>query len=516
MASTHPQEPVAVEPAGKSLSQQTVSGLNWQVVANVVKFGAQFGIGIALARLLLPEDFGIVSLAYIVTGFAATLADLGLGPALVQREALTERHVRVCQTLSLGMSVVITVVLFIAAGPIATFFEDARVAPVLRVLAFTFLFTGLGVTSRALLRRRFDFRSTVKIELLASIIGYGGIAVGMAVAGFGYWSLVGGTMAQTVLASLLMYRAARHPLRPLLAHGEIRDLFGFSAGVSLEGIISYFARQGDYFVVGRVMGVASLGFYSRAYALMQLPQTFLGTALARVLFPAASRVQDDLERFRRAYLTTFSLSIALSLPISLGMTILAPELILTLYGEAWSQTIPLLQILSLFGSFRMSYNNVTAFIKAQGRAFSLVVSQLIYAIAVVGGSWWAISLWGLEGGAWAVGVAIFMMWSLVVGIANRVAGVPVGQFARVFSRAILPGLLLGLILFGVRAGLHAIHLSSSLVLVLGGGLFSIATIGVLFYQGRRMDHPAINAQLDRAVAYMRAHFNRFLPSFTAP
>lgn len=503
----------------EALGRQTVSGLSWQVLASAIKFVSSFGIGIALARLLPPEDFGIVGLAYIATGFAATLANLGLGPALIQRKELTERHVRVCQTLSLGMGVVMTAALFAAAGPISAFFKDARVAPVLQALAFTFLFTGLGITSGALLTRRLAFKTLVRVELLASIAGYGGVAVAMAAAGFGYWSLVGGTLAQTVLSSLLKYVAARHPLRPLVARAETRDLLGFSAGVSLEGIVNYFARQGDYFVVGRMMSAASLGLYSRAYALMQLPQTFLGTALSRVLFPVASRVQEDEERFRRAYLTTLSLSVALSLPISLGMVVLAPEFILTLYGDAWTETVPLLQILGLFGMFRMSYNNAAAFIHARGRTYGLVASQVVYAALVVGGGWWALSRWGLEGVAWAVGGAIFLMWVLVVGMANRVAGVPFGQFVRVLSKAVLPGLGLGLALLGLTAGLHTLQLPPALVLVFAGGAFGIATVGILFHQGRRMEHPAIDAQLNRAVAVaasVRACLDRSLPGVTSP
>lgn len=490
-----------------------MSGLSWQMLAGVVRFIAQFGIAIALARLLPPEDFGIVGIAYIATGFASTLQNLGFGPVLIQRKELTERHIRVAYTLSVAVAIVMSVALYATAGLIADFFNDVRVAPVLRVLSFTFPFTGFGMVSGALLTRRLAFNIVVKIELLAIIIGYGGVAVAMAVAGYGYWSLVGGTIAQTILSTLLKYAAERHALRPLVARAEVRDLIGFSAGVSLEGTANYFARQGDYFVVGRMMSATSLGYYSRAYTLMELPLTFLGSALSLVLFPAASRVQEDTERFRRAYLTTFSLSVAIALPLSLGMVILAPELILVLYGETWAQTIPLLQILALFGVFRMSYNNAAAFIHARGRAYGLVVSQIAYGALVIVGSWWAIGQWGLEGVAWAVGGAIFVMWVLVVGMANNAATVPLDQFGRALVRAMIPGLCLGLLLFGLASVLRAASLAPVLVLVLAGVAFGIATAGTLFYQGRRMKHPAIDAQLNRTVAmlaYVRTSTDPFL------
>ncbi len=281
--------------AGENLSQQTVSGLSWQMLASVVKFVAKFGIGVVLARLLPPEDFGIVGLAYIATGFASTLADLGLGPALIQKNEITERHVRVSQTISVLMAAVMAVALYGVAGFVADFFNDARVEPVLQVLALTFLFSGFSITAGALLMRRLAFDVTVKIELLASIIGYGGLAIALAASGYGYWSLVWGTIAQTVLSAVLTYLSARHSLLPLIAKSEVKDLFSFSAGMSLSSTVNYFARQGDYFVVGRLMSATSLGLYSRAFTLMEMPHSFLGSALSRVLFPAASRVQDDPE-----------------------------------------------------------------------------------------------------------------------------------------------------------------------------------------------------------------------------
>jgi O-antigen/teichoic acid export membrane protein len=503
----------ATELDAEDLSRQTISGLRWQLLAGVVRFISQFGIGIALARLLPPEDFGIVGIATIVTGFAATLANLGLGPALVQRKEVTERHIRVAYTLSLGVSVFMTLGLYASAAIVAAFFNDSRVAAVLQVLSLTFLFTGFGIVSGALLTRRLAFRVIVTIELLASIIGYGGVAVAMAIAGYGYWSLVGGMMVQTVLSTSLKYIAARHSLRPLVAPAEIRHLVGFSLGVSLEGTANYFARQGDYFVVGRMMSATSLGYYARAYALMTLPLTFLGSALSRVLFPAASRVQHDRERFRRAYLTTLSVSVAVALPISLSMVILAPELILTLYGAAWAPTIPLLQILALFGAFRMSYNNAAAFIHARGRAYGLVVSQIVYGAMVVGGSWWVIGELGLQGVAWVVGVAIGVMWILVVAMANNAAAVPFRQSCVTLGKAAMPGILVGMLVFAFVTVLRAATLPSFLVLFLGGGAAAIATAVALYHQGRALNHPTIHGQLDRVAALFvggRVRFDRFI------
>lgn len=492
------------EPREQALGQQAVSGLSWQMLASAIKFVSSFGIGIALARLLPPEDFGIVGLAYIATGFAATLTDLGFGPAIIQRKELTERHIRVCQTLSVAATVLMGVALFASAGLIADFFKDPRVEPVLQVLALSFPFTGLGITSGALLTRQLAFKTLVKIQLFASILGYGGVAVAMAATGFGYWSLVGGTLVQTVLSTVLQYVASRHTLRPLVSRAEVRDLFGFSAGMSLTSTVNYFARQGDYFVVGRLMDATSLGLYSRAYTLMQLPMTFFGQALSKVLFPAASRVQDDPERFRRAFLTTFSISVAVSLPVSLMIAILAPEIILVLYGEKWAATIPLLQILALFGMFRMSYNTAAAFVRARGQAYRLLLSQVIYGALVLGGSWWAGSVWGLAGVAWAVGGAIFAMWLLVTGFAMRATSVGITEFGRTLAWATIPGLAVAAALFTFAAGSRMLALPQFVVMGTGGLIFAALTLWSLSHQAKQFNHPSINALRARGYSALSA------------
>jgi len=451
------------------LGGKTVSGLSWQMFASVVSFVARFGLGIVLARLLPPEDFGIVGVALIVTGFATTLTELGLGPALIQRKEISERHIRVCVTISASLAIVTCLVLYGSAGAIASFFRDARVAPVLQVLSLSFVLSGFGITGRALLTRRLAFRESVLIQMVASILGYGGVAVVMAALGYGYWSLVGGTLAQALLSTVLTYGAARHSLRPLVDRAAIRDLAGFSAGMSLTSVVNYFARQGDYFVVGRLTSAASLGLYTRAYTLMTLPLTFIGSALSQVLFPSAARIQHDQDRFRRAYLTAFGLSVAVSLPISLGVSVLAPEVILIIYGQPWAPAIPLLQILALFGMFRMSYNTAAAFVRARGQAYRLLFSQLVYATLVVGGSWWIIPRAGLMGVSWVVGGAITSMWLLVVVFANRSAGVRIGEFVQVLASSAGPPVLLAGAFYGlVMANVFCLPAANKLKSIIHG------------------------------------------------
>lgn len=478
--------------------------MSWQVLGSIVKFLARFGIGIALARLLPPEDFGIVGIAMIATGFASTLADLGLGPALIQRNDIGPRHIRVSQTISTAASLLIAVALYASAGSIADFFGDARVGPVLKVLAITFVFSGSSITAGALLARRLAFDIVVRVEIIASIVGYGAVAVTLALAGFGYWSLVWGTISQAAISAVLTYSAERNSLRPLIAKREIAELFGFSAGMSLSSTVNYFARQGDYFVVGRLMNAASLGLYTRAFTLMELPHRLLGSALSRVLFPAASRAQDDPERFRRAFLMAFSLSVALSLPVSLTVAILAPEIILVLYGERWAASIPLLQILALFGAFRMSYNTAGAFVRARGQALRILLVNVCFGVLVLAGTWWAGSKAGLEGVAWGMGVAIVGCWALMVVLAKEAASASYTNMARHFALGAAPGLGVGIAVLFFASAMRGVEISNVVVLLSSGTLATMLTLWNLIRYTRRLQHPG----LIRAVGQARSFFTR--------
>jgi O-antigen/teichoic acid export membrane protein len=508
---------VRVEATNPDLGSRTATGLSWQLLASFVRVFASFAFGVALARLLPPEDFGIVGIAFIVTGFVYILTDLGLTPALVQRREVNEAHVRVCHTVAMTAGVLMTVLVYAGAGSVADFFNEPRVEGVLQVLAFASLLSSFGATSGALLLRRLAFRTTVRIELIASVLGYGVVAVVMAARGSGYWSLVGGALAQAALSSVLSYAAVRHALRPLASAGEFKDLLGFSTGMALTSLINFFAVKGDYFIVGRMMNVASLGFYTRAYTLMELPQVVFGSALSRVLFPAAARVQDDADRFRRAYLAVFSISFAIALPVSLCLAILAPEVVLVLFGDVWKPVVPLLQILCLFGAFRMTYNTASAFLRARGKIVPLLLSTIVYGALVLGGGVWAASMAGVQGVAWTVGGAITVMWLLVVGAANRAADVPLPQFARELMLAALPGLAVSFGLLGLVAGMRAVEIPALLVLAVSGVAFTLALSAALLFHVRRLDHPGINTLLERvtrSAARVWRRLGRFVPRAT--
>lgn len=427
----------------KDLGRKAAAGLTWKFSSIAANTVVNFGIGVVLARLLPPEDFGLIGLAWIVVGFAELFVSLGLGPALIQKKELNERHIRVGFTLSLVMSLVMAAAVYLIAPWGAVLLRDSRVTPILQVLCGMFVVRGMGVTSRALLSRRLAFRPLFIISL-AGAVGYGVLATVLAFTGFGVWSLVYGSLLQAAIGTGLSFGYARHSVRPLASRGEFQDLAAFGAGISLASVFNYVARKGDYFIAGRLLGPAPLGLYTRAFNLMSLPTSAFVQGLGSVLFPVMSKMQDQPARFRGAYINSMSVMAFGVIPLMAFVVILAPEIIIGIYGDNWAGAVAPLQILGLFGAFGALYNGTANFVRARGWVYHILGCQVIYGTCVLGGGWIATSLWGIKGLAWAVGLSVLIMWGLMSHLGNRASQIGWSTFLVTLRPGFVLGGLIGL------------------------------------------------------------------------
>ena len=203
-----------------SLTDRTTRAAQWGLAGSAIGALSQLLVGAVLSRLLTPSDFGMMALAFAVLGLAQPLVGLGLGNALVQRAALTERHVRAAFTVSLLLGVGIAIAIAATAPAVAVMMRNPAGVPVLRALSLGFALGGTAVASRALLRRQMDFKREFFIDTGGYVLGYGVVAIGMALGGWGVWSLVCGGLFQSLVVSVASWTMSRHSLRPLLAKQE--------------------------------------------------------------------------------------------------------------------------------------------------------------------------------------------------------------------------------------------------------------------------------------------------------
>jgi PST family polysaccharide transporter len=469
-----------VNAPGESLTGRAVHAAKWRLANSVVSGVSQFSIGVILARLLQPSDFGLMALAWAVLGLANGLGDLGIASAIVQRKQLTDRYLRTAFTVSVAYGLA-TSAIFAIAAPIGTMLvHEPATTQVVRWLSVGFAIHGTAVVSGALLRRRLDFKRRFAIATVSYLVGYGGVAVTLAVLGYGIWSLVWGGLSQTMVSAAGNLASAPPAARPLVARSELADLLSFGMGMTAGSWANYLARNGDNVVVGRYFGAETLGLYTRAYSLMNLPFTYAAGVMSAVLFPTLSQLQEEPARLQRAYLLMTRLTATVSAPVMGTMAIAAPHLIVSVYGPQWNGTVVPLQILCAFGYFRALYHIGGIVVQSAGRVYGEVRNQIAYAVMVIVGALMG-ARFGISGVAWAVGVAIVFMFLATGHLALDTTKTTWRMYAREQVAPLIIGIVTCGAAFAIRRLLETYAVSSlTITLAVAGGAAVSGGLGMLW------------------------------------
>ena len=299
---------------------------------------------IILARLLLPDDFGIIAMASLTIGLVEVLLDLGVNVALVQNRAPTAQHYDTAWTLRLVQTVLAALTVIFAAAPAAEYFGDPRIVSVLHVMALALVLGGLEnigvVTFQKEMRFGLDFQF-VFYKRLASFV----ITIAAAWLLRNYWALVIGMLGGRLLGTALSYRL--HPMRPRLTLSTLGELFSVSQWTLLYGIANYLNRSLHKIAVARVSNSATTGAYAIADDISAMPATELLAPLNRVLFPAFVEARENLAELKRLYLLAQELQALIAVPACIGLALVAHDAILVLLGNTWLIAAPFVQLLSL-------------------------------------------------------------------------------------------------------------------------------------------------------------------------
>jgi PST family polysaccharide transporter len=430
----------------------------------------------ALGRLLTPAEFGVMGAATVVIALSQIVSQIGVGPAIIQRQELNTAHVRVAVTLSLVLGVLLGAVVWFGARDIAAFYRIPELEPVLRGVAFLFPLDGLNTVAKSLLTRELRFRLFVALDVSSYVVGYAWVGVALAWYGYGVWALVAANLAQVALRTVLMYFATRHPVRPSLDLRASRDLLSYGFGHSMAQIGTVISQQGDNLVVGRWLGSAALGVYGRAYNLMVMPASAFGRIVNRVLFPVMSQVQNERERLANGYERALAVVALVSLPVSAFLWVVAPEFIPLLLGPAWTEVVLPFRLFSISLLFRMSSKISDACTKAAGEVYVRALLQGAFAVAVVAGAFIG-QRWGIGGVAIAVSIAMAFNWLSMAWLSRSVTGLSWAQFARVQAPAVLLALVVGVAAAIGAVAARRAELGNLAVLLAAGVATLVVTYG---------------------------------------
>ena len=325
---------------------------------------------ILLARWLEPEFFGSVALAMILIGLASMFTGLGLGLAVIQSPHDRDKISSFAFTISWVSGLVLTVLIAAFAVPLARLLGDVSVAPYLRVLTILILLRGLAIVPTSLLKKQMKFGKVAQISVVAQF-AYLGVGLSMAYFGFGVWSLVFARISSVLTTTLLTWIICpgwSWLIPRALDKKIIKELLAFGLHITRGETLSYIIGNWDDWLVGRFLGLSSLGFYRRAYDYMDKNVIQIsGNIIGDVLLSAFSRLQNDLERLKRIYFKAIRLIWLLVVPISLGVVVLAPQLIPIVLGTKWAPMVPALQIFSLMILTRAFSYNTSSLFSAVGR-----------------------------------------------------------------------------------------------------------------------------------------------------
>lgn len=404
----------------KGLTHKIMSGLFWTASGKSAQAVLQFVVIAILARLMTPLEFGVVAAAMIVVGFSEIITRLGLGPALVQRGTLEDRHLGTAFSVSLFFSMLVGFLIWVLAPFAAGFFNYEGIEDVLRALAWLFPIRGIGIVAESLAQRDLLFRWLAQRDVLCFVLGYVVFGIGMAFAGYGVWSLVAANLVTAAVKTVLLLTKYR-PRFFVPDRRSFAELIYFGGGHTIARTANYLALQGDNLVVGRMLGLAPLGIYGRAYQLMSTPATLFGQVLDDVLFPSMAKMQLEKERLATAYFRGVSLIALVMLPTSVVAAILAPELVFCILGNTWSDVVLPFRILAAGLLLRTSYKMSDSLSRATGAVYRRSWRQIVYAASVIAGSWVG-QFWGVSGVATGVLVALLTNYLLMAQMSLQIVG----------------------------------------------------------------------------------------------
>ena len=428
-----------------SLKEKTVKGIIWNGVGKFVIQGLQLVISIVLARILTPADFGIIGIALIFIGLITLVNEMGVAAAVVQKLEIDSRDIGTMFITSVAVGLVLAILLAISSKPISIFFNTPVLSPILRVLSLTFIIGSFGVIQKALLNRKLDFKK-IALGETGGILAYGAVAITLAVIGYGVWSIVWGTLANSIMATLLFGFMSHWKPVLLFDYKKFRETVHFGANVFGTNVINYLRMNLASFITGRYLGNADLGYFSLANTLSSMTVGRISYIVGRVMFPALSKIQDDTERFKNYYLKTIRTISIISFPLLMGLFVLAKPIVLVVDGEKWGMAIVPLQILAVVGLFRSIGSTVGFVLLAKGRSdiefkwnlFYLVAFLLVLLISV---------RYGLI--ALVLGVAFVTIFGIPIiqKITNKLIDLTFKEMFGVLSPVFLTSLVMGGIVF---------------------------------------------------------------------
>ena len=456
----------------ESLKYKTKKGLYWKFFDMFANYGMQFIVGIFMARMLTPEDYGITALPAVFMSVAGIFVGGGFSTALIRKKEVTEEDLSTAFYYSIIVGVLCYSILFFVSPYIAIFYNTPVLEPLIRITALSFLWGPLNTPQSVILTRRMDFKNPARISIINKIVG-SIVGISMAYSGYGVWALVGSGLVSSLMGLIQIWLVVKWLPKAPFSKKSFKYLWNY--GNKMMGINLLYTLYGNIVPVllGKFGGTKDLGNYNRAANYASLPSSNIGGVLLSVSFPALSKIQDDDERLAFNYRKMIRVSSFIVFPIMLMLSSLAHPLVITMVTAKWESCVILLQIMCFTYMFQpMQALNVNL-LQVKGRPdlalkieiLKKVIGAIVFIYAAIN-----FSLVNL-----CITDFCYTMFVLIVNTYYTGKLIDVGYFCQI--KDVMPSLILSLAMFGTILWTNTLTDNLIAQIVLGG------IVGTIIYLG---------------------------------
>lgn len=366
----------------ESLKNRTVKGVGWSFIDNIASSGVTFLVSLVLARLLIPEEYGIMAMIAIFLAISNSIVDSGFSNALIRKVYVKSIDYNTVFYFNFVISIILYILLFILSPYFSSYFNEPILVEVIRVIGLILIINALSIIPRTIFVKSINFKVQTKVSLISSISS-GILGISMAFAGLGVWSLVGQQLSRQILNTFYLWFYCKW--RPVweFSINSFKELFGFGSKLLLSGILDTIYKNVYYIVIGRFYSSAQLGQYTRAEQFNSIFSSNLTSIVQRVSYPVLSNIQEEPERLREAYRKIIKITMLVTFACMLGLVAISKSLIVILIGVKWLPAVSYLQIICFSGMLYPLHAINLNILQVKGRSDLILKLEIIRKIVAI-------------------------------------------------------------------------------------------------------------------------------------
>jgi teichuronic acid exporter len=371
-----------------SIKTKAFSGLLWSFMDNFFTQGTIFFVGIILARLLSPKEFGLIGMTAIFIAVSQSIIDSGFTQALIRKKECTQSDYSTVFYFNLVIGLFLYLLLFFLSGAISRFFNEPQLDIILKVLGLGLIINAITIIQRARLTKQINFKLQTKISAIAGLVS-GFLAIALAYKGFGVWSLVIKTLAMFTISSILLWVWGKWKPSFVFSLHSLGEMYSFGSKLLFSGLIETIYRNIYLLVIGKYFSTADLGFYTKADQIKRFPSQNITNVIQRVSYPILSTIQGDIHGLKSAYTRLIKSTMLITFIGMMGLAGISKPLIITLIGEQWLPSVAYLQLLCFVGMFYPLHAINLNILKVKGRSdlvlkLEIIKKMLAFPVIIVG------------------------------------------------------------------------------------------------------------------------------------